>query len=199
AGLFLKGLQVDSDPAKDKNSGGFGYDKKSRPDMSNSAFAVEALLAAGVSRDDPAVQKALRFLSRCQNLKGEFNDQPFVDKVSKDDEGGFVYRPDLDDKQHRTAAGGLRSLGGMTYGGLKSFLYAGVKKDDPRVQAAVNWVRRHYTLAENPGMGQAGLYYYYHIFAKAMDAWGEDPFVDAHGKKHPWRRELCDALKSKQQ
>ena len=59
----------------------------------------------------------------------------------------------------------------MTYGGLKSFLYAGVSKDDPRVKAAVDWIRRHYTLEENPGMGKAGLYYYYHTFAKAMDAW----------------------------
>ena len=55
------------------------------------------------------------------------------------------------------AAGGLRSLGAMTYGGLKSFLYAGVKKDDPRVQGAVKWIRAHYTLEENPGLKQAGL------------------------------------------
>src|SRR5262249_49737250 len=171
AGKFLKGIQVDTDE-KDKNSGGFGYDKKSRPDMSNSAFAVEALLAAGLPKDDPAIQKALRFLGRCQNLKGEFNDQPFAQKVAKEDEGGFVYVPDLDEKRHVTAAGGLRSMGGMTYGGLKSFLYAGVSKDDPRVKAAVNWIRRHYTLEENPGMGQAGLYYYYQTFGKAMHAWG---------------------------
>ena len=43
----------------------------------------------------------------------------------------------------------------MTYAGLKSFLYAGVGKDDPRVKAAIGWVRRHYTLSENPGQGQA--------------------------------------------
>src|SRR5262249_16895648 len=90
-------------------------------------------------------------------------------------------------------------LGGMTYGGLKSFLYAGVSKDDPRVKAAVNWVRRHYTLEENPGMGQSGLYYYYHTFGKAMTAWGEDRFADAAGKKHDCRRELFDALKKRQQ
>ena len=61
----------------------------------------------------------------------------------------------------------------MTYAGLKSFLYAGVSKDDPRVKGAVDWIRRHYTLEENPGMGKAGLYYYYHTFAKAMDALGQ--------------------------
>src|SRR5438105_3124893 len=199
AGDFLKGLQQDGDE-KDPTHGGFGYDGKSRPDLSNTAFTVEALLAAGLSKDDPAVRKALQFVSRCQNLAGEFNDQPFAKKTTKEDEGGFVYHPfDIDQSRDKTAAGGLRSLGGMTYGGLKSFLYAGVSKDDPRVKAAVNWIRRHYTLDENPGMGKAGLYYYYHTFAKAMQAWGEDPFVDVDGKKHAWRKDLFTALKGRQQ
>lgn len=201
AAAFVRGLQYgeqNSDP-KNVKYGGFGYDGKSRPDSSNSNFSVEALLAAGIPKDDPAIQKALKFISRCQNLAGEFNDQEFAKKATKEDKGGFVYVPDADDKQHKTPAGGLRSLGGMTYGGLKSFLYAGVRKDDPRVQAAVDWVRRHYTLKENPGMGQSGLYYYYHVFAKAMAALGEDPFVDAAGAKHNWRRELFEALRSRQQ
>jgi hypothetical protein len=86
----------------------------------------------------------------------------------------------------------------MTYAGLKSFLYAGVGKDDPRVKAAVDWIRRHYTLEENPGQKDAGLFYYYHVFAKAMDALGEDRFEDAKGVKHDWRKELFEALKSKQ-
>ncbi len=201
AAAFIRGLQY-GDPKTDPKSvqfGGFGYDGKSRPDASNSNFSVEALLAAGVPKDDPAIQKALKFLSRCQNLPGEFNDQEYAKKASKDDKGGFVYVPDPDDKQHKTAAGGLRSVGSMTYGGLKSFLYAGVNKEDPRVKAAVDWIRRHYTVNENPGQGQAGLYYYYHVFAKAMTALGEEPFTDASGKKHEWRRELFEALRSRQQ
>ena len=117
-------------------------------------------------------------------------------KTTKEDKGGFVYSPfralDKDDKIHRTPDGGLRSMGAMTYGGLKSFLYAGVRKEDPRVKAAVDWIRRHYTLEENIGMGKNGLYYYYHTFGKAMDAWGEDPFLDAAGKKHVWRRDFID-------
>jgi hypothetical protein len=31
-----------------------------------------------------------------------------------------------------------------------------------------------------------------------MDAWGENPFVDAAGKKHVWRQELFEALRSRQ-
>jgi squalene-hopene/tetraprenyl-beta-curcumene cyclase len=194
---FLRRLQDTSDD-KNPHHGGVGYDGKKRPDVSNTQYFVEAMLAAGVPKDDPAIQRALKFISRCQNLKGETNDQPFAKKATKDDEGGITYTPDPDDNPHKTSGGGLRSLGAMTYGGLKSFLYAGVTKSDARVKAAVNWIGRHYTLEENPGMGQAGLYYYYHTFAKAMDALGDNYFKDAKGIKHDWRRELFEALKKRQ-
>lgn len=198
AAAFIKRIQHEDDP-NNPAFGGFSYDGKKRPDMSNSAFSVEALIAAGIPKDDPAIKKALTFLGRCQNLPGESNDQPFARKTSKDDRGGFTYLPfDVDDNRHKTPDGGLRSLGAMSYGGLKSFLYAGVNKEDPRVKAAVDWIRRHYTLQENIGMGKAGLYYYYHTFAKAMDAWGENPFVDAAGKKHFWRVELFEAIRAQQ-
>ena len=203
---FVKGLQYGggqkADPADPRYGGaGYGNPKGDRPDLSNTHFMVEALLAAGVPKDDPAIKRALTFVSRCQNLKSEYNDQPFAGKASDDDKGGLTYTPleQTDDKSpRRTAAGGLRSEGGMTYAGLKSFLYAGVGKDDPRVKAAVAWIRKHYTLAENPGQGQAGLFYYYVTFAKAMDALGEEPFADAKGAKHDWRQELFDTLKGKQ-
>ena len=196
--MFLKGLQEGEADPKDPNSGGVGYEKGFAPDLSNTQFFIDSLIQAGVPKDDPAIQRALKFVSRCQNLPGETNDQPFAAKATDDDKGGFVYKPDPDDKPHQTAAGGLRSLGAMTYGGLKSFLYAGVKKDDPRVQVAIKWIRAHYTLDENPGLKQAGLFYYYHTFAKAMNALGDDTFEDAKGAKHDWRKELSDALKSRQ-
>ena len=47
-------------------------------------------------------------------------------------------------------------------------------------------------------MGQAGLYYYYHTFAKAMDALGDELFTDSAGKTHDWRRDLFDAIKRRQ-
>jgi len=198
AAAFLKTTQQGG-PDDELKFGGFGYDGKLRPDVSNTAFVVEAMIAAGVPKDDPAIQKALKFLGKCQNLPGEFNDQAFAKKAGKDDVGGFVYNPfDLDSKRDKTAEGGLRSLGSMTYGGLKSFLYAGVGKDDPRVKAAVAWIRKHYSLKENPGLGQAGIYYYYHTLSKALNALGEESFADAAGTKHAWRAELFGALKSKQ-
>jgi len=200
ATAFLRKLQYgdgikDSDP----NFGGVGYDAKSRPDLSNMQMFIDALVASGVPKDDPALQRALKFIGRCQNLPGESNDLPFAKKASEDDMGGMVYCPgDTESPAHKTSNGGLRSVGAMTYGGLKSFLYAGVSKKDPRVEGAVKWIKNHYTLEENPGMKQAGLYYYYHTFGKAMTALGEDQFEDAKGTKHDWRKELFDALKKRQ-
>lgn len=199
---FVRSLQYGegTDP-KDVKFGGTGYDGKSRPDLSNTQFFVEALMAGGASREDAAIKRAVAFVSRSQNLPGEFNDQVFAKKATDDDKGGFVYNPtdqDNDKSDKRTPDGGLRSEGGMTYAGLKSFLYAGIGKEDPRVKAAVGWIKRHYTLTENPGQGQAGLFYYYHTFAKAMTALGDDVFEDAKGAKHPWRKELFEELKKRQ-
>lgn len=198
---YLRKMQVDDSKVEsgDARYGGAGYDGSSRPDMSNTHYFLEALQAAGVKNDDPAVKRALVFVSRCQNLPGEHNDQPFAKKTTEDDKGGLVYNPlDKDNKRDQTAEGGLRSAGAMTYGGLKSFLYAGVKRDDPRVQGALRWIRTHYTLEQNPGLGQAGLYYYYHTFAKALTALGEDQIEDAKMVKHNWRKDLFEALKKRQ-
>ena len=86
----------------------------------------------------------------------------------------------------------------MTYAGLKSMIYAGLKQDDRRVRAALEFIRKHYTLEENPGQGQRGLYYYYHTFAKAMALLGDPTIVDAQGVNHDWRRELVAALAKRQ-
>ena len=136
ASKYLKGLQIGGDD-KDPKFGGVGYGPTDRPDLSNTQFMVDALIAAGVPKDDPAIERALKFVSRCQNLPGETNDQPFAKKTSADDKGGLTYMPveSGDDDKNRTADGGLRSLGAMTYGGLKTFLYAGVDKKDKRVVA----------------------------------------------------------------
>jgi len=204
AEAFLRGLQWDDGEGKglpDPAHGGAGYGRKSRPDLSNTAFLVEALRAAGASADDPAIQKALVFVSRAQNLAGPENTAGFAEKnTHPDDAGGFFYTPAAggESMAGERPDGGLRSYGSMTYAGLKSMIFAGLTRDDPRVKAAVDWLRRHYTFAENPGMGDAGLYYYFHTAAKALDALGEDPFTDAAGKAHDWRDELSTALVSRQ-
>ena len=198
---FLKGLQWDegegiesSDPA----FGGGGYGSHQRPDLSNTQFMLEAFKKSGMKKDDPAMQRILVFLSRTQNLEGLGNDTIFAGKIG---DGGFYYTPAAggDSKAGVTENGGLRSYGSMTYAGLKSLIYAGLDKKDKRVQAATDWIRKNYTLAENPGMGRQGLYYYFHTFAKTMDVIDQDSFQDAAGTTHDWKAELMERLAELQQ
>lgn len=198
---FLKRMQWDETenrPRTDAYFGGAGYGgKNDRPDLSNTSFFIETLRETGLPADDPALQKALVFVSRCQNLKSEFNDQPWAGKVN---DGGFVYTAA---KGGQSMAGGdaetgLRSYGGMTYAGLKSMIYAGLKQDDPRVEAALGYIRKNYTVEENPGLGQQGLYYYYNTFAKSLSLLKIDSLRDARGVEHDWRSELTEALKKRQ-
>jgi squalene-hopene/tetraprenyl-beta-curcumene cyclase len=199
---FLKKLQWDEGEGKgpqDDFYGGAGYDSKSRPDLSNTQFFIDSLVAAGVPRDDPALKKALVFVSRCQNLKGESNDQPWAGKI---DDGSFIYsaaaggQTKVQDQPN--ADGGLPGYGSMTYAGIKSMIYCGASRDDPRVKRAYEWVRKHYSVEKNPGMPDVrarwGLFYYYHTMAKTLDVMGVDELVDADGKAHDWRADITGAL-----
>lgn len=193
---YVRALQWDDEEGHDVSSfnyGGAGYGGHKRPDLSNTQYLIDALRATGAGPDDPAIQKALIFVSRSQNLESEHNTTPFS---AKNPDGGFYYTPAAGGTSQagETPEGGLRSYGSMTYAGLKSMIYAGVGPDDPRVAAAVEWIKAHYDLDSNPGMGDAGLYYYYHTFAKALDAMGFDHFVDDEGRRHDWRRELAEKL-----
>jgi squalene-hopene/tetraprenyl-beta-curcumene cyclase len=185
--------------------GGSGYGNRGRPDGSNTQMMLDALHDAGLPPTDPAYQAALKFVSRMQNLS-ETNDQ----KWSGND-GGGVYTPANNGEsmagEYTDASGRrlLRSYGSMTYAMLKSFVYAGLTKDDPRVKAAWNWICKNWTLEENPGMAandpaiaKNGLYYYYLTLARALDAYNQPVVTDAQGNKHDWRMELIDKLSSLQ-
>lgn len=200
AEAFLRGMPWDETRGKDRSDlyyGGAGYGAKSRPDLSNTAFLIEALRTTGAKPDDPAIQRALVFVSRCQNLESEHNTTPLAGKIN---DGGFYYTCVLEkvEGERQGPEGGLRSYGSMSYSGLKSMIYAGLTKDDPRVKAVLGWISKYYDLQQNPGMGDAGVYYYYHTFAKALAAAGIDFVEDAQGKKHDWRRELAEELARRQ-
>ncbi len=161
---------------------------------------------AGVPGDDPAMQRALAFVTRLQNRSEGAAERGFVFRGT--DDGGFIYavRKVGDKFVGESKAGetrrGLRSYGSMTYVGFKSMLYANVSHDDPRVQAAYKWIRRYWRLDSNPNMpeirSKEGLFYYYYVFAKALRAWGQDIIPDIRGVKHNWRHELIDVLHSQQ-
>lgn len=200
ADAYLKGEQIDEGDGKDKsdaNFGGAGYGGSTRPDLSNTAFLIDALKATGNAADSQAIQRALIFVSRCQNLETELSVNP---SAVKNPDGGFFYTVAAggDSPAGESDEGGLRSYGGMTYAGLKSMLYAGVGPEDKRVQAALTWIGKHYSVVQNPGMGQSGVYYYYHTFAKALDAMGANEFTDDKGVKHDWRAELRAELAKRQ-
>ncbi len=193
---YIKGEQFDEGEGKtpeDLDYGGAGYGGKSRPDLSNTAFLIEALDSVKSSENDEAIQRALLFVSRCQNLESPYNTSPEAAKIN---DGGFFYTVSSggNSPAGETAEGGLRSYGSMTYAGFKSMIYAGLKPDDPRVKAARTWIEKNYTIQSNPGMGDAGLYYYYSLFAKALDVSKVDKIKDATGKEHDWRQELVAHL-----
>jgi len=200
---FVTGLQF-GEAKRDESDpwyGGVGYGGDGRPDLSNTAYLIEALRSVEAGPDDPAIQAALKFVSRCQNLQSVHNDTQFADKVN---DGGFYYEipttkidPSTSDERF-TPNGGLRSYGSMGYAGLKSMIFAGLTPKDPRVKAALQWITDHYDIENNPGMGSAGLYYYYHTFAASLATAGIDKLKDADGVEHDWRADLVKGLAERQ-
>jgi len=202
---FLAGLQEDAGGKGIIDSpydGGIGYGSSyNHSDMSNTLFALESFYyTRHLDRDKNRGKKetkalnwpaVIRFIERCQNLPGT-NDQPWASDDPQN-KGGFVYFPGNSKAGEMTLASGktaLRSYGSISYAGLLSYIYADLDRDDPRVKAVFNWLRQNYTLAENPGMGAQGLYYYYHTMAKALAAYKVDHLSLKEGKAVDWRREL---------
>jgi squalene-hopene/tetraprenyl-beta-curcumene cyclase len=216
---YLKGAQFSDAIAGangqkiDPNSplfGGFNYGngpRGGRPDISNTAIVLEALKDSGLKQDDPAYQNAVKFISRLQN-NSETNPAPWAGN-----DGGFVYSTGKSGEgesaagEYQSADGKrlLRSYGSMTYAGLKSMIYAGLSKDDPRVKAAWDWIRSNWTVDEHPGMSangpgeaKSGIYYYYSTLAKSLAVYGEPTITDKKGVKHDWRNELIVRLAATQ-
>jgi squalene-hopene/tetraprenyl-beta-curcumene cyclase len=167
--------------------GGVGYGNSGRPDNSNLSLWLQGLQDAGVPGEDLAVQRALVFLQRTQ-MDGRVNDMAYA---AGSMQGGFIYATSPSGETEQlgigeskageitetlsdgTTASRLRAYGSMTYAGLKSYAYAGLTREDPRVQAALGWIAANYTLEENPGVGTDGFYYYLMVFARALEANGE--------------------------
>ncbi len=196
--------------------GGAGYGNHGRPDLSNTQFLMQAFHDAGVAPDDEAVQRAVAFLEKVHN-RPENNAYP-ADALNED--GGMIYASSIDKDhigvpeskanpdemkaavEHGQPVSNLRSYGSMTYAGFKSYLYADLDRDDPRVRDALGWIRQNYALDRNPGMPhpleQQGLYYYYLTHARALEAWDEPTLdTDSEGRVD-WANNLIDAVVSRQ-
>jgi squalene-hopene/tetraprenyl-beta-curcumene cyclase len=189
----------------DINYGGIGYGSagKGQEDLSNTGFAIEALRASGVPPEDEALQRAMKFLQRCQNLSS-VNDLPWAA-----DDGGAVYAPHESKAQGSFHEGDppigkveLRSYGSMTYALIKSYLYLNLSADDPRLAAALGWIRQNYQFEANPGLPagreQEGLFYYYLVMAKSFKLLGQ-PTITIDGQPRDWRADLFAEVKKRAQ
>lgn len=190
--------------------GGIGYGGSGRPDNSNMHMFMMALEEAGVPSDDPAVQRALVFLSRTQ-MDDRIND---MDYARGSRQGGFVYATSPSGEQvgegeskasmieetmdDGTKISRLRAYGSMTYAGFKSYVYAQLPADDLRVTQARRWIGENYTLEENPGLGDEGTYYFFLTFSRALDAFGEPTLEvtadDGSTREANWANDLIDRL-----
>ena len=183
--------------------GGFGYDKATKrayTDLLNTYYSaqamrltqdVEDLRAKGEKRVDIDWKETAKFVERLQ-AKPE---------SGTDNAGGFAYNPSDPKAGTLTNDAGVvffRAYGSMTYAGLLALVYANVEMRDPRVASALDWSARHWTLEENPGMGQQGLFFFYNVLTRALDASGRDFVPQEGGKLLNWKSDLAERLISLQ-
>lgn len=196
---FIAGSQHLGD---DEYKGGFGYDRstgRAYTDLLNTYYAVTAMRETQDVEDSRPVNEeraridwseTVKYISRLQN-KPE----------SGEDSGGFAYNPSDPKAGTSTNEKGVvyfRSYGSITYAGLLALIYADVSRDDTRVRSAFDWASKHWTLSENPGMGDQGLYFFYNVLAKSLSTYGADLVPVPDGKPVNWRSDLAKELVSRQ-
>ncbi len=186
---------------EDSHAGGFGYDKDTQrayADLNNTHYSLDAmrrtqsvedLRPAGEKKADVNWDAALKYVEQMQNKEGETA-------------GGFAYNTEDPKGGATTNSSGrvmLRAYGSMTYAGLLSMVHAHLEKNDPRVRSAVDYGSRFWTLEENPGQGQQGLYFYFNVMARALSAAGLDA-LPKHGTAEEirWREEVVRKIASLQ-
>jgi len=196
---FVAGSQLQGDSS---NVGGFGYSHEGsgwrrRGDLSNTGWALMSMRKTQDMEDlRPSIEKrvdvdweqALKFVEKLQNR----------DKDDDEHYGGFGYEQGaerggtVEGKKDEKVR--LRGYGSMTYAGLESMIYAQVDRTDPKVRSALEWAGKHWSVAENPGMGAKGLFYYYNIISKALSLFGTGALTDKDGKVIPWQDQLVGKL-----
>ncbi|MHC4607033.1 MAG: prenyltransferase/squalene oxidase repeat-containing protein [Planctomycetota bacterium] len=216
-----------------------GIRVKEYANMSTTGFTAEALRLSGLPKDDEFWKLVIEFCRSVQNSTEVNKNEAFLKQLKEKglsigDDGSLFYTPIADPEQASKA--GTKKLvdkeviigyGSMTYDGIKTYLYAGLGKDSPEVRAAMDWVRKNYAVDMHPGFPYdaekrghlMGLYYYYVVMARALDAYGEtvrqsrirgtggpeaaeDEFMTDDGKvlktfdgkEHAWANELAEHL-----
>lgn len=133
-------------PTNTQYYGGFGYGSHSRPDLSNSQFALVALRAALVAETSNAWDKGAMYVEQCQY------------KFHAD--GGMWYTPD-------GYVWGFGSTGAMTAAGVWSYALCGVPLADSKVQDALSWLSSNYMYIQNPNANPVLRSHYYYLWGAA--------------------------------
>jgi squalene-hopene/tetraprenyl-beta-curcumene cyclase len=183
--------------------GGFGYDKSTKrayTDLLNTFYSARAMhetqdvednRPAGEKKVDIDWQATEKFVSEMQNK----------DSAGTNDSGGFFYNPTSPKAGVGTNAEGVvyfRSYGSITYAGLLALIYADVDQRDPRVTSAFDWAFKHWSLEENPGVGQEGLFFFYNVLTKTLAASRHNLIPQKNGKFVNWREEVAKKIVSMQ-
>ena len=188
---YVASSQLEGD---DTMAGGFGYDKISRrryADLSNTAYAMSAMAKTSSleefrtdgKRVDLDWDKALAFVDGLMKKEGP-------------DAGGAAYNdrtPQAGSETNKAGRVHLRAYGSMTYAAVLSMCSAKLDRGDPRVRQSFEYLTKYWSVDENPGMGNQGLYYFYDIMARALTASGAQKVGG-----HDWRKELSEKLMSLQ-
>ncbi len=208
---FIVRLQAREDSGfrpTDRFYGGVGYGGDQRPDLSNAQFAIEAVRKAGLPKDDLFYQRAIAFLERTQNWS-ETNDQVWKtekgEEVRPGNDGGAIYFPGETKAGITVHPDGTRtfnSYGSMSYALLRSYLFCGLKKSDPRVKAVARWCHQNFDIDGHPGFKPGkdgtgkyqGLYYYYFSMAKCLRVYGQLEIETQDGVKVNWAESLAEKL-----
>ena len=178
----------------DTLAGGSGCGKVARQryaDLAKTAYARSAMaktasleeLRTDGKRVDLDWERALSFVEGLMKKEGP-------------DAGGAAYNdrtPQAGSETNKAGRVHLRAYGSMTYAAILSMCSAKLERGDPRVRQSLEYMRKNWSVDENPGMGNQGLYYFYDIMARALSASG----VEKVGE-HDWRRELAAKLMSLQ-
>jgi squalene-hopene/tetraprenyl-beta-curcumene cyclase len=190
-----------------KPAAGVPLGNLAEPNLSATVFALAAMRRAGVPADDPAIQRALAFVERCQN----FSDDPDA-RDERLDDGGFHFI-DGDPVRNKAGVAGtdragrtrFASYGSATADGLRALVLCGLPPDDPRVVAAWAWLERHFVADAHPGRYAAdregarpAVYYYYcHSLVETLAA-AESGHPTADANRARWARAVADALVARQ-
>jgi squalene-hopene/tetraprenyl-beta-curcumene cyclase len=203
----------DEEPKRNPETGAFEVKRSTIANLSVTAMAAEAMKDSGLSLSDGFWPLVHEFVRKCQN-NSETNTDPAYLAALKEkgmsigNDGSLYYTPVADAGVQKA---GTRKIadretivgyGSMTYDGIKTYVYAGLRRDSPEVKSAVDWVRRNYSVDSHPGFvyeqgqlkHQRGLFYYYLVMARALDACGERPLVLPDGQARDWPAELGEQL-----